>query len=178
MEQQAGKHIVFDAEMLQKRILELGNQITADYTGKDLVLIGVLKGSMFFLCDLARAIDLPVQLDFISVGIYPNSPGRSGVVRITKDLDFCIAGKHVLVIEDIIRSGLTTGYLMQNLEARGPSSIKVCTLLLSPNEQLINIPIEYVGFEVNETRLLGYGLDVNERGRNLPYIAEMTQAGT
>jgi hypoxanthine phosphoribosyltransferase len=178
MGQPSIRKIAFSEEDLKKRIGELGEQIAKDYAGMELVLIGVLKGSMFFLCDLSRAIDLPIQIDVISIGIYPNSTGRTGAVRITKDLDFDIAGKHVLVIEDIIRSGLTTGYLMQNLEAKGAASIKICTLLLSPEEQLINIPVAYVGFEVNKIRLLGYGLDVDEKGRNLPYIAEITQAGT
>lgn len=171
------KQVVFDEEALKARIAELGKQIASDYAGKDLVLIGVLKGSVFFLCDLARAIDLPMQIDLISVGIYANSTGKTGAVRITKDLDYDISDKHVLMIEDIIRSGLTTGYLMQNLESRGAASIKICTLLLSPEEQLISIPISYVGFEVNKARLIGYGLDVEETGRNLPYIAEITQAG-
>lgn len=171
------KRIAFSEEALKQRIAALGKQITSDYAGKDLLLIGVLKGSLFFLCDLARVIDLPIQIDLISIGIYPNSTGRTGAVRITKDLDFDITDKHVLIVEDIIRSGLTTGYLMQNLEARGAASIKICTLLLSPEEQLISIPVAYVGFEVNKTRLLGYGLDVDEKGRNLPYIAEITQAG-
>lgn len=167
------KNVVYSEETLRQRITELGKQITTDYIGLDLILIGVLKGSVFFLTDLARAIDLPLQLDLISIGIYPNSTGRTGAVRLTKDLDSDIAGKHVLLIEDIIRSGLTTSYLMQNLETRGAASIKICTLLLSPNEQLINIPVEYVGFEVSKTRLLGYGLDVDQKGRNLPYIVEI-----
>jgi len=165
---------VYSEEDLRQRVSELGKQITADYDGRELILIGVLKGSLFFLSDLARAINLPLQIDLISIGFYPNSTGRTGAVRLTKDLDSDIAGKHVLIIEDIIRSGLTTGYLLQNLETRGAASIKICTLLLSPEEQLINIPVEYVGFEVSKARFLGYGLDVDEKGRNLPYIAEIT----
>jgi hypoxanthine phosphoribosyltransferase len=166
--------IIYSEEDIKKRVLELGKQITSDYAGKDLILVGVLKGSLFFLTDLARAIKLPLQLDMISIGIYPNSPGRTGVVRLTKDLDSDISGKHVLVIEDIIRSGLTTGYLLQNLETRGAASIRVCTLLRSPDEQLISIPVQYAGFEVSKARLVGYGLDVEEKGRNLPYIAEIS----
>ncbi len=168
------KKIIYSEADLQKRIAELGNKITADYFGLDLILVGVLKGSLFFLTDLARAIALPLQLDLISIGIYANATGRTGAVRLTKDLDSDIAGKHVLIIEDIIRSGLTTGYLLHNLETRGAASIKICTLLLSPEEQLISIPVEYVGFEVSKARLLGYGLDVDEKGRNLPFIAEIT----
>ncbi len=174
MELPAYNNIVFSEEKLKTRIAELGRQITADYTGRELILVGVLKGSLFFLSDLARAINLPLQLDLMSIGIYPKSTGRTGVVRVTKDLDLDISGKHVLIIEDIIRSGLTTGYLLQNLETRGAESIGICTLLLSPVEQLISIPVSYVGFEVSKTRLLGYGLDVDETGRNLPFIAEIT----
>ena len=165
--------IAFPEDKIHARIAELGKQITEDYAGKDLILIGVLKGSLYFLADLSRAIDLPVQIDFISIGMYPNSTGQTGVVRITKDLDYDIFGKHVLVIEDIMRSGLTTGYLMQNLEARGAASIQICTLLINPDQQLINIPVAYSGFEVSETRLVGYGMDVDEKGRNIPYIAEL-----
>jgi hypoxanthine phosphoribosyltransferase len=168
------RNIIFSAGDLKKRIAELGRQITLDYAGRDLVLVGVLKGSLYFLSDLSREIGLPLQIDLISVGVYPNSTGRTGVVRLTKDLDCDITGKHVLIVEDIIRSGLTTGYLLQNLETRGAAGIAVCTLLLSPEEQLIGIPISYVGFEVSKARLLGYGLDVDEKGRNLPYIAEIT----
>lgn len=173
MEQEGYKNIVFSEEDLKKRIAALGRQITIDYAGEELLLVGVSKGSLFFLTDLARVIDLPLQLDMISIGIYPNATGRTGVVRLTKDLDCDITGRHVLIIEDIIRSGLTTGYLLQNLETRGAASIKVCTLLLSPAEQLITIPVRYIGFEVTKARLLGYGLDVEERGRNLPFIAEI-----
>lgn len=165
--------IVFGTEELKSRIAELGRQITLDYAGRELVLVGVLKGSLYFLTDLSREIDLPLQLDLISLGIFQNSTGGKGAVRLTKDLDTDIAGKHVLIVEDIIRSGLTTGYLMQTLEARGAASIGICTLLLSPDEQLIGIPISYVGFEVSKARLLGYGLDVGEKGRNLPFIAEI-----
>jgi hypoxanthine phosphoribosyltransferase len=174
MEYMDSSRIIFSSEQLKTRIAELGRRITEDYAGKELILIGVLKGSLFFLSDLAREIDLPLQIDLISIGLYPNSTGRTGVVRLTKDLDYDISGKHILIIEDIIRSGLTTGYLMQNLETRGAESIKICTLLLSPAEQLIGIPISYVGFEVTKARLLGYGLDVDEKGRNLPFIAEIT----
>lgn len=177
MKQDSEKQIVFREEEIQARVQALGKQITHDFAGQELVLIGVLKSSIFFLCDLARAIDLPIQMDLISIGLYANSPGGTGVVRINKDLDFDITGKHVLIVEGIVRSGLTTGYLLQNLEARGAASIQVCTFLLSPKEQLIRqLPVAYVGFEVTKTRLLGYGLDIGEKGRNLPYIAEMEQA--
>ena len=164
---------VFSADDLQKRVSELGRQITADYTGKELVLICVLKGAVFFLCDLARAIDLPLQLDFISIGVQHGHDGGNGIVRITKDLEHDISGKHVLIIEDIIRSGLTTGYIVQTLKDRGTASLSICTLLQCPREQLIAMPIVYVGFEITEARLLGYGLDENEKFRNLPYIEQL-----
>lgn len=171
------KRVAVGAEALHARIRELGKQITKDYAGKDLVLIGVLKGSLYFLADLSRAIDLPLQIDLISIGVL-NSTGRTGVVRITKDLDYDIAGKYILVVEDIIRSGLTLGYLMQNLGTRGAAGIGLCTLLYSPEEQLLNFPIDYVGFEVSKAeRLIGYGLDIDEKGRNLPYIAEIKGTG-
>jgi hypoxanthine phosphoribosyltransferase len=167
------KRILITEEELKKRVAELGKQITADYADKELVLVGVMKGIMFFITDLARAIDLPIMMDFISLGFFANSTRRTGVVRINKDLEYDISGKHVLIIEDIIRSGLTTGYLMQNLETRGAASLKICTMLQSPSEQLINIPIAYVGFDVPKARLMGYGLDYEEKYRNLPYIAEV-----
>lgn len=167
------KRIAISKEKLSERICALGKQITEDYGDKDLILIGVLKGSLYFLTDLSRAIDLPLQIDLISIGVL-SSTRQTGVVRITKDLDYDITGKHVLVVEDIIRSQLTLGYLLRHLGSRGAASIKTCTLLYSPEEQLLNIPIEYVGFEISKSeRLIGYGLDIGEKGRNLPYIAEI-----
>ncbi|MGE4276660.1 MAG: hypoxanthine phosphoribosyltransferase [Lawsonibacter sp.] len=167
------KRIAISEEKLNERIRVLGKQITKDYADKELVLIGVLKGALYFLTDLSRAIDLPVQIDLISIGVL-SSTRQTGVVRITKDLDYDITGKHVLVVENIVRSQLTLGYLLRHLGSRGAASIKTCTLLYSPEEQLLNIPIEYVGFEISKLeRLIGYGLDVGEKGRNLPYIAEI-----
>ncbi len=175
MDIQGMRRILIGEDELKKRITELGKQITADYSGMELVLVAVMKGSMFFLTDLARAIDLPIIMDFVSIGIYANSTRKTGAVRINKDLDYDVSGKHVLVIEDIIRSGLTTGYLIQNLETRGAQSLKICTLLISPSEQLINIPVAYAGFEVSKARVIGYGLDCDEKFRNLPFIAEMKE---
>ena len=172
MEEQQYKRILFDEETLQARIRALGEQISRDYAGKELVLVSILKGTLYFLADLSRAITLPLELDFMAIGLYADTAGQSGVVRITKDLDLDITGKHVLVIEDIIRTGLTTGYLVQNLRARKPASIGVCTLLVNPAQQLINVPISYYGFEVPHTWLVGYGMDIREKGRNLPFIAE------
>ena len=162
--------IEFSTKELMERIKELGREISRDYEGKELILVGVLKGSLYFFADLTREIDIPIQLDFISIGVYPNTTNETGVVRIVKDLDLDITGKHVLVIEDIIRTGLTIGYLVQNLESRRPASVKVCSLLVNPGQQLINVPISYAGFEISDTWLMGYGLDVKENGRNLPYI--------
>ena len=164
--------IEFSTKQLLERIKELGHEISRDYEGKELILVGVLKGSFYFFADLSRNIDIPIQLDFISIGVYPNSTNETGVVRIVKDLDLDITGKHVLVIEDIIRTGLTIGYLVQNLESRKPASVKVCSLLVNPGQQLINVPISYVGFEISDTWLMGYGLDIKENGRNLPYIVK------
>jgi len=167
------KRVVFTREALRDRTAQLGKKITQDYRGKELILIGVMKGSLYFLSDLSREIDLPLQIDLMSVGVM-NSTGKTGVVRITKDLDYDITGKHILVVEDIIRSGLTLGYLLQNLGTRGAADVRLCTLLFSPAELLLNISVDYVGFEVSKSqRLIGYGLDVGEKGRNLPYIAEI-----
>lgn len=175
MEQAIIEHskIVFSTATIQKRVSELGRQISQDYAGKNLVLIGVLKGSMYFLSDLTRSIDIPLQLDFMAIGTYSNLTNQKGIVRITKDLDLEITDKDVLVIEDIIRTGLTTAYLVQNLAVRQPASVNVCTLLLNPDQQMINVPIAYTGFEISRTRLVGYGMDIQENGRHLPYIAEI-----
>jgi hypoxanthine phosphoribosyltransferase len=167
------KRIVYDEDRLRERIRQLGRQIGEDYCGQYPILVSVLKGSLYFLADLTRAIDIPIQLDFIMIGTYTNATNQTGVVRIIKDLDLDITGRHVLLIEDIIRTGLTTGYLVQNLITRQPASVKVCTLLLNPEQQLINVPIAYTGFTISKTRLVGYGMDIGENGRNLPYIAEL-----
>ncbi|MDD2534173.1 MAG: hypoxanthine phosphoribosyltransferase [Eubacteriales bacterium] len=167
------KRTLFSADVIQARIREIGQQIHDDYRGQDLVLVGVLKGSLYTIADLSRAIDLPLRLDFMTIGTIPNTTHQTGVVRITKDLDVDVTGKHVLLIEDIVRTGLTTAYLVQNLLARQAASVKVCSLLVNPDQQLINVPIAYFGFEISQAWLIGYGMDVNEQGRNLPYIAEI-----
>ena len=173
MKPESCKRIIFSDEALQKRIKELARQISADYAGKELILVSVLKGSLYFFADLTRAIEIPIQLDFMAIGTYPQATNQKGIVRITKDLDLEITGKHVLVIEDIIRTGLTTAYLVQNLLSRMPASVKVCTLLVNREQQLINVPIAYWGFAITDARLVGYGMDVREKGRNWPYIAEI-----
>ena len=164
--------IAFSREAIEGRVREIGKKISADYAGKELVLVGVLKGSAYFLADLSRSIDIPHKIDFISIGVYQGT-NKTGVVRITKDLDIDVFGKHVLIIEDIVRTGLTTGYLFQNIEARVPDSIKVCTLLVNPDQQLISFPIAYTGFTVTDEWLAGYGMDIDEQWRGLPYIAEV-----
>ncbi len=167
------KKILFTNEQILARVSELGKKIDTDYQGKELVILGVLKGSLFFFTDLARAIDIPLQLDMIAIGNIPDMTKSTGIVRITKDVDINITGKHVIVIEDIIRTGLTTAYLLQTLEARKPASIEVCTLLYNPERQLIDLPVKYYGFEVDRSWLIGYGMDSAEYGRNLPFIAEL-----
>ncbi|MEI8199233.1 MAG: hypoxanthine phosphoribosyltransferase [Eubacteriales bacterium] len=172
------RRIVYTAEDLRTKVTGMGRQISTDYAGKDLVVVGVLKGSLYFFADLTRAIDIPIGVDVIAIGTIPNTTSQTGIVRITKDLDLDIIGKHVLLIEDIIRTGLTTAYLVQSLEARKPASIKVCSLLVNPDQQLINVPIAYSGYEISDIWLIGYGMDVHEQGRSLPYIAELERKNT
>lgn len=173
MDQFKIKKILYTEKEIHERVREIGKQISLDYAGQELVLVGVLKGSLYFFADLTRAVDIPVLIDFMSIGTYPTTTNRQGIVRITKDLDIEITGRHVLVIEDITRTGLTTAYLVQNLMARQPASVKVCSLLINPEQQMIDVPIAYSGFEITRARLIGYGMDINEKGRNLPYVAEI-----
>ncbi len=167
------RRILYTEEDLAAKVKEIGHRISDDYAGKELIVIGVLKGSLYFFADLTRAINIPIGIDVIAIGNIQNTTSQTGIVRITKDLDLDITGKHVLVIEDIIRTGLTTAYLVQNLDVRKPASIKVCTLLFNPDQMLINVPVEYYGYEITDAWMIGYGMDVHEQGRNLPYIAEL-----
>jgi hypoxanthine phosphoribosyltransferase len=162
--------ILIDQEALQRRIAELGEEISADYTGRDLLLVGVLKGAVFFMADLMRGLSIPCEIDFMAISSYGDSTDSSGVVRILKDLDINIEGRDVLVVEDIIDSGLTLSYLMRNLEAREPASLEVCALLTKPERREIEVPVRYVGFEIPNRFVIGYGLDFGERYRNLPYV--------
>ena len=164
---------VYDEEVIQSRVRELGAQITEDYKGEELIVIGVIKGSLYFFSDLTRAIDLPIKIDMIGFGNIPDTTSKTGVVRITKDIDIDITDKHVLIVEDVIRTGLTTAYLISNLESKKPKDINLCTMLLNPNRLLATIPVKYYGFEINDSWLIGYGLDQKEIGRNIPYIAEL-----
>ena len=162
--------VVIAEKELQARIGELGAQITADYTGRAPLLVGVLKGAFMFMADLARAIDLPVEFDFMAVSSYGSATKTSGVVRIVKDLDLDLTDRHVIVVEDIVDSGLTLSYLRRNLHARGPASLEVCALLVKEGLQREDPDLRYVGFHIPPEFVVGYGLDVDERYRNLPYV--------
>lgn len=162
--------VLLSAEELSKRVAEIGAEITADYVGKEILMIGVLRGAVLFMADLARAIKVPVAIDFMAVSSYGAGTSSSGVVRILKDLDEDIAGKHVLVVEDIIDSGLTLNYLLANLKSRKPASIKLCTLLNKPERRKVNVKVDYNGFDVPDYFVVGYGLDYGEKYRNLPFI--------
>jgi len=164
--------IVVGEDELQARIRELGKEITADYEGRPPLLVGVLKGAFVFMSDLSRAVDLPVEFDFMAVSSYGSATRSSGVVRILKDLDLDLTDRHVLIVEDIVDSGLTLAYLRKNLAARGPASMEVCALLVKEGLQRVELDLKYVGFTIPPTFVVGYGLDVDERYRNLPYIAE------
>jgi hypoxanthine phosphoribosyltransferase len=165
--------ILVQADELQYRVRQLGEQISADYAGRDLMLIGVLKGAVFFLSDLMRHIDVPCEVDFMAVASYGSSTDSSGVVRILKDLDASIEGRDVLIVEDIVDSGLTLSYLLRNLNARNPRSLEVCALLTKPERRKVDLPTRYVGFEIPNRFAIGYGLDHAERYRNLPYVAAL-----
>jgi hypoxanthine phosphoribosyltransferase len=164
--------IVVEADELQSRVVQLGKDITSDYADRPPLLVGVLKGAFMFMSDLARAIDLPVEFDFMAVSSYGSATRTSGVVRIIKDLDLDLTGRHVVIVEDIVDSGLTLAYLRKNLAARGPASLEVCALLLKEGLQKADPDLRYVGFRIPPTFVVGYGLDVGERYRNLPFIAE------
>jgi hypoxanthine phosphoribosyltransferase len=163
--------VLIDEQSLRNRIAELGADISSDYAGKDLLLVGVLKGAVFFMADLMRHLSIPCEVDFMAISSYGASTDSSGVVRILKDLDINIDGRNVLVVEDIIDSGLTLSYLMRTLEARSPASLEVCTLLAKPTRREIDVPVRYTGFEIPNEFVIGYGLDYAERYRNLPYVA-------
>jgi hypoxanthine phosphoribosyltransferase len=167
--------VLVDEETLRSRVAELGAEVSADYHGRDLLLIGVLKGAVFFMADLMRHLTIPCEVDFMAISSYGDSTDSSGIVRILKDLDINIEGRDVLVVEDIIDSGLTLSYLMRNLESREPATLEVCALLTKPSRRQIDVPVRYVGFEIPDRFVVGYGLDFAERYRNLPYVAVMSQ---
>jgi len=171
VEEDAIGEILVPADDLERRVRELAADVSRDYEGKDLVLVGVLKGAVFFLSDLMREITVPCEVDFMAVSSYGSQTDSSGVVRILKDLDINIEGRDVLVVEDIIDSGLTLSYLMRMLESRNPASLEVCALLTKPARREIDVPVRYTGFEIPNEFVIGYGLDFGERYRNLPYVA-------
>jgi hypoxanthine phosphoribosyltransferase len=166
--------ILVQPDDLKQKVRDLGAQISADYADRDLLLVCVLKGAVFFLADLMRHIDIPCEVDFMAVSSYGSETDSSGVVRILKDLDRPIAGRDVLIVEDIVDSGLTLQYLMRNLGAREPASLEVCALLTKPDRRKVELPTRYVGFEIPDKFAIGYGLDVAERYRNLPYVAALS----
>jgi hypoxanthine phosphoribosyltransferase len=163
--------VLIEEEPLQARIAELGAEVSREYEGRDLLLVGVLKGAVFFMADLMRELTIPCEIDFMAISSYGAATDSSGVVRILKDLDTNIAGRDVLVVEDIIDSGLTLSYLMRSLKARKPASLEICALLTKPERREIDVPVKFVGFEIPNKFVIGYGLDFAERYRNLPYVA-------
>ena len=162
--------VLVGREELAAKVEDLAAQISRDYEGKEILLVGVLKGAVFFMADLARRIEVPVALDFMAVSSYGSSTDSSGVVRILKDLDLEIVDRHVLIVEDIIDSGLTLNYLLKSLSARHPASLEICALLTKPSRRRIQLPCKYVGFEIPNEFVVGYGLDLAERFRSLDFI--------
>jgi hypoxanthine phosphoribosyltransferase len=167
--------ILVQQDDLAHRVRALGEQISEEYEDRDLLLIGVLKGAVFFLSDLMRHLTVPCEVDFMAVASYGSSTDSSGVVRILKDLDAPIADRDVLIVEDIVDSGLTLSYLLRTLRARDPASVEVCALLTKPERRKVDLPIRYVGFEIPNRFAIGYGLDHAERFRNLPYVAVLDE---
>lgn len=163
--------ILISAEDLQAKVSELGHQISRDYQGRDLVMVGVLRGAVVFIADLLRNLSVSCEIDFMAVSSYGSSRDSSGVVRILKDLDDSIEGRDVLIVEDIVDSGLTLNYLMRNLQARDPASLEVCALLTKPERRRVEVPIRYTGFEIPNEFVVGYGLDFAQRYRNLDHVA-------
>ena len=168
--------VLIEPDTLRRRVAELGEEISADYAGRDLLLVGVLKGAVFFMADLMRHLTIPCEIDFMAISSYGDSTDSSGVVRILKDLDINIEARDVLVVEDIIDSGLTLSYLIRSLEAREPATLEICALLTKPDRREIDVPVRYVGFEIPNRFVIGYGLDFAERYRNLPYVGVLDPA--
>ena len=165
--------VLVQKDALEHRVRQLGEEIARDYEGRNPLLVGVLKGAVFFLSDLMRRMDIPCEVDFMAVASYGSSTDSSGVVRILKDLDTAIEGREVLIVEDIVDSGLTLQYLLRSLGARDPASVEVCALLVKPERRKVELPIRYVGFEIPNRFAIGYGLDHAEKHRNLPFVAAL-----
>lgn len=168
--------ILVAEDVLQAKLNELAAQVNADYAGRDVLLVGVLKGAVMVMADFARRLDLNISMDFMAVSSYGSSTRSSGVVRILKDLDTEIEGRHVLIVEDIVDSGLTLDWLLRNLRSRNPASIEVMALLTKPSARRVEVPIAYKGFEIEDKFVVGYGLDLAERYRNLPFVGVLTEA--
>lgn len=169
------KEVLFSEEVLRAKVKEIAGQISKDYQGKDLLLVGVLKGANVFMCDLMREISFPIQIDFIAASSYGHSTESSGVVKILKDLDYSIEGKDVIIVEDIIDTGLTLQYLIKNFKSRNPKSIAICTLLNKPERRIANIDVKYIGYKIPDEFIVGYGIDYAEKYRNLPFIASLKE---
>ena len=165
--------VLISEQEIQDKVRALAKEVDADYAGKELLLVGVLKGAVMVMADLARALETPVSMEFMAVSSYGSSTSSSGVVRILKDLDREIADKHVLVVEDIIDSGLTLNWLLRNMRSRGPASVEVCALLRKPEAAKVDVPVKYVGFDIPNDFVVGYGLDYAERYRDLPFVGRL-----
>ena len=165
--------ILVPTEELNRRVRELAAEVSRDYRDMDVLLLGILKGAVFFLSDLMRSLEIPAEVDFMAIASYGSSTKSSGVVRILKDLDRPIEGRHVLIVEDIVDSGLTLRYLLSNLRGRGPRSLEVCALLSKQGARVVEVPVRYVGFEIPNEFVIGYGLDYDQRFRALPYVATL-----
>ena len=170
------ERVLLSEEELRQRVRELGEEISKEYAGKEILMIGVLRGAVMFMADLARAITVPVMIDFMAVSSYGTSTSSSGIVRILKDLDEEVAGKHVLIVEDIIDSGLTLSYLVDNIKSRQPASVRICTLLNKPERRKVDLEVNYNGFVVPDEFVVGYGLDYAEKYRNVPFIGILKPA--
>jgi hypoxanthine phosphoribosyltransferase len=171
------REILISEEQLGQRVIELGRQISLDYAGLNPILVGVLKGVVFFMADLLRAITIPVEVDFMAVSSYSAEVRDRGIVRLVKDLEIPLAGRHVLFVEDVVDTGLTLNYLLRNLGTRGPASLEVCALFNKPKHRLIDIPLKYIGFDLPDRFVVGYGLDYRERYRNLPFLGLLKSPG-
>jgi hypoxanthine phosphoribosyltransferase len=169
------KEVLLDEDTLLKRIKELGSEITEDYKDKDLVVVGILKGAVIFMSELAKNIKLPITIDFMAVSSYGKSTISTGEVRIIKDLDFSVEGKDILIVEDIIDTGLTLNYLTDILKKRGANNVRICTLLDKPERRTVGVHVDYLGFEIPDEFVVGYGLDYAEQYRNLPYVGTLKE---
>lgn len=169
------KEVLLTEEEITTRVKELGKEISRDYQGKDLLLVGILKGAVIFMAELCKNIDLPITIDFMAVSSYGNSSRSTGEVKIVKDLDFSVEGKDVLIVEDIIDTGLTLAYLTDNLRKRGANSVRIVTLLDKPDRRNIEVKVDYLGFSIPDEFVIGYGLDYAELYRNLPFVASLKE---